>query len=215
MAETFAAAAHALHWAVVVAGGVVLVLLLRPSPAGAPGAAVADLRRRAERGDLLAVATARAQRELAGPGPRDLVLPAAALASLAAAWTHALVTAPHLAQSPVVGAFFAATALAQTAWAALVLTRPSSRLLLLGAAGNAAVVALWLASRTTGLPLLGVEPVGAADLLATAYELAVVVTSVVAARAAVLVPPALGAHRRRLVVALAAAVTALLVVAGT
>ena len=217
MADSIALAAHTVHWALIVGGGVVLVLLLRPAltgaRAGAGSAAVGDLRRRVERGELLAVATARAQRELQGPLTRDLVLPAAALTSLAAAWTHAFVIGAHASTSLALGVLFAAAAAGQTCWAGLVLTRPSRWLLVAGALGNALVLALWAASRTIGLPLVGVEPVGTVDLMASAYEVAVVVACVVAARGA-LAPPPLAAGRRRGVVALAAAVTALLVVAG-
>jgi hypothetical protein len=59
------------------------------------------------------------------------------------------------------------------------LRRPSRPFLLLGVAGNLAIVILWLVTRTTGVPLLGphagqVEEVGALDLICTLAEVCVV-----------------------------------------
>ena len=72
-------------------------------------------------------------------------------------------------------------ALAQAVWGALVLARPSARLVAAGVAGNVAIIAAWALSRTAGLPIgpdAGTpEPVAALDAVATAFELGVVVTA--------------------------------------
>jgi hypothetical protein len=82
----------------------------------------------------------------------------------------------------VFGALFVVTALAQAAWAALVLTAPSAPLFAAGALGNVGVAGVWALSRTVGLPVgpgAGVpEPVAALDLAATSFEIVVVAASV-------------------------------------
>jgi hypothetical protein len=97
-----------------------------------------------------------------------------ALASAGAATIHFAVIAQHLEEYWLFGAFFIAVAIAQLAWAILVLFRPSPAVYLVGIVGNAAVAATWVVSRTTGLPLGPgsgePEPVGIADSVATAFE---------------------------------------------
>ncbi len=63
---------------------------------------------------------------------------------------------------------FAVCALAQLAWAGIVIARPQRRILLAGIGLNAACSLAWLLSRTVGLfgPLAGVEDVGTQDVLA-------------------------------------------------
>lgn len=165
--------AHALHWAIVVAGTGALLVLLRPTWEAAPSAAsVADLRRRAAQGLLVEDATARARRSLTAP-TRAPLLTVAAVAGVAAAWVHALVVRSHLEQSVGIGAFFALLAAAQLAWAVALVARPTRRVLAGGVALQMGVALLWLLSRTTGVPPLGlaVAPVGLWDALATSYEL--------------------------------------------
>ena len=81
------------------------------------------------------------------------------------------------------GVVFAATALAQAAWGALVLVRPGRLVLAAGAAGNAALLAAWALSRTAGLPVgpgAGIpEPIAALDAVASAFELGIVVVAAV------------------------------------
>jgi len=67
----------------------------------------------------------------------------------------------------------------QVLWAVLAVRSPGNRqLLLAGAAGNLAIVLVWLVSRLVGLPFgpetFQPEAIGAKDLLATYEELAVV-----------------------------------------
>jgi hypothetical protein len=101
-----------------------------------------------------------------------------ALTSLAAGAVHFAVTGDHFQEGVAVGLFFAALAWAQVLWAVGILMMPSRLLLAAGVAGNLAVVAIWMVSRTTGLPFgpaAGTaEPVGVADVAATILELLIV-----------------------------------------
>jgi hypothetical protein len=103
---------------------------------------------------------------------------AVALASAGAATIHFAVIAQHFEEYWLFGSFFVGVAVLQLAWALLVVLRPSPRLYLAGAAGNAVVAATWLVSRTMGLPLgpeAGEpEAVGIADTVATVFEVVIV-----------------------------------------
>lgn len=102
-----------------------------------------------------------------------------------AAWAgtiHLEVAPEHFLEYEPFGAFFLALGLAQIGWAALVALRGPSRRLLIASTANVLVVALWIASRTTGLPVgpdLGApEAVGFADSAATLGEVILVVWAV-------------------------------------
>jgi hypothetical protein len=76
------------------------------------------------------------------------------------------------------GAFFLVAALAQVLYIPLVLVWPTRIVLLLGIGGNLTIVALYLLTRTVGIPLFGpgvgeVEGVGFIDLCATASEVGI------------------------------------------
>jgi hypothetical protein len=106
---------------------------------------------------------------------------AAALFSAGAASIHYAVVADHLEEWWVFGVFFAAMGVAQLLWAALVVASPSQLLIWLGVFGNAAIVALWIVTRTAGT-LVGPdahtpESVAVADSVATAFELGIVFAS--------------------------------------
>lgn len=108
-----------------------------------------------------------------------LVVFAAALLSAGAAAIHDAVIEMHFEEWWGFGAFFVASGLAQLGWALAAVTWPSRPLFWLGVLGNAAIVALWVVTRTVG-PLLGPdphepEPVGLADGVATGFEGAIVV----------------------------------------
>jgi hypothetical protein len=94
--------------------------------------------------------------------------------SAAAGTVHLAVAADHFAEYFLYGLFFVVAGTAQVVWAILVALTGPSRPLLLLSIGNALVVALWIASRTSGIPLgpnAGApEPVGYADTLTTAFE---------------------------------------------
>jgi hypothetical protein len=112
---------------------------------------------------------------------RELEVDAAVLA-IAAGMIHAVAAVGH-AEHWIFAAFFAALAVAQCAWGALVYRGAGRRLLVAGAWGSAAVAVLWLVTRTVGLPFgphAGVpEAIGPLDVLAT-FDEQVVVAIVVA-----------------------------------
>ena len=81
----------------------------------------------------------------------------------------------HYDEFPLYTLVFATLAAVQIAWAATILWRPSRRVLLFGCGFSLAVVALWAASRTVGVPI-GPRPwvpeaLGVADMFETAGEL--------------------------------------------
>jgi hypothetical protein len=122
-------------------------------------------------------------------GTVPLALPLAIIAatlSLAAAAIHLAVIEEHVAQDVAFGLFFIAVGGAQLVWAQAYLLWRSHWLAIGAIAGNLAVIATWLATRTIGLPIGPTpwlaEPVGLLDLLATAYEAGLVVTLVVILR---------------------------------
>jgi hypothetical protein len=115
---------------------------------------------------------------LAAHGRTSRAAIAAALPSAGAASIHYAVIADHLEEWWAFGVFFAAMGVAQLLWAALVVASPSHLIIWAGVLGNAAIVALWILTRTAGT-LFGPgahtpESVGVADSVATAFELSVV-----------------------------------------
>ncbi|HEY7265645.1 MAG TPA: hypothetical protein VH589_29690 [Trebonia sp.] len=108
------------------------------------------------------------------------VLSAITLASLAAGAIN-IAAAATVARGSAQGmAFFVVVAAAQLVWAAVALVRAPRWWLALGAAGNLVVVAIWVVSRTAGLPS-GVFAGGTTlpakfpDTLATILEAVVVI----------------------------------------
>lgn len=101
-----------------------------------------------------------------------------ALLSAGAAAIHFVVISEHFEEWWIFGLFFAVTAMAQLTWAVLIVTRCSRLLTWSGVVGNAAIVALWIVTRTAGMPLgpdAGTpEPVGVADSVASAFEVGIV-----------------------------------------
>lgn len=95
------------------------------------------------------------------PGPTGPLLLAgagrvrAALAALSvgAAVIHMIVAANHLGGPWQETAFFAAAALAQLVWAGAIAVSDARGVLITGLAGNVALVAVWLLSRTVGVPV--------------------------------------------------------------
>jgi hypothetical protein len=101
----------------------------------------------------------------------------ALLASLSwlAALIHGTVVPEHWHEYPPYAVCFAVLALLQGAWAVAFFRAPTARLLRWAALLSFAAIAVWAASRTTGVPV-GPEPgrpeaVGARDLAATTMEL--------------------------------------------
>ena len=112
----------------------------------------------------------------------------AAVLVFASSVIHSVVIADHFEEYWLFGSFFAVVTLAQAVWVMLVFQEPlDRRLLVVGAVGNALLIAVWAVSRTVGVPF-GPEPwspetIGAIDLLSKADELAAVVLIVVVLRA--------------------------------
>ena len=96
-----------------------------------------------------------------------------AAASLGAGLIHVTAIFDHW-EHPVVATFFVLLTAAQLAWAVAVVLRPAPGLLKAGAAMSLGVVALWLITRTTGLPgIPGAEDreaFGLKDGMASALE---------------------------------------------
>ena len=106
-----------------------------------------------------------------------------ALLSTGAASIHFVVISAHFGEWWGFGAFFATTGVIQLVWAMLAVTRPSRRLFLIGAIGNGVIVAMWIASRTSGLPFgprpWEAEPAGLTDVIATSFEATLVAGALV------------------------------------
>jgi hypothetical protein len=98
--------------------------------------------------------------------------------SAGAAAIHFAVVFEHFSEYVLYGVFFLVISWAQAIWAAAVLWRPSRPWLWLGIAGNALILAVYLASRTTGLPFGPdrghTEPFGALDIVSAILEIALV-----------------------------------------
>lgn len=172
--------AHLVHYALLGAGAAVVGwLLLAPALVGPQERdrvrRVAALRSAAESNRLTELASE----------PRQVgsdLLTVAALASLGAAATHALATPSHSRESALLGLFFVTAALGQALWCGLVLSRPGPGLLIAGIGSNAAVLLLWVWTRTVGVPFgLGArEPIGSWDTTACVLEIVLVVTATAA-----------------------------------
>jgi hypothetical protein len=115
---------------------------------------------------------------------RPVIYAAASALSLIAGLVHLWVTPEHLVEWWGYGAFFLVCASAQALYAALLLSRrPGQIFLLSGLIGNFAVVILYVATRTVGIPFFGphageVEEFSALGAGATAAELALIVALV-------------------------------------
>ncbi len=112
------------------------------------------------------------------PAERRRSLPGQlALCSAGAATIHFAVIQPHWDEYVPFAIAFAITGVFQLAWAAVVLVRPGRLVLLAGVVVNLGVAAVWVLSRTAGLPV-GPEPwtpeaVGVADVVSTIFELVI------------------------------------------
>lgn len=124
---------------------------------------------------------------LAGVAGLDLRQALAAVALFSCAAIHATVIPDHLNHWVAASAFFLALALAEVAGGVLLLGRPGRKVLIAVAAASVVPPALWLWSRTSGLPFgpsAGVpEPVGLADTTAGLLELGTLAVAVVLLRA--------------------------------
>ena len=105
---------------------------------------------------------------------RPYLLGGLAAFSVGAAAIHFAVVFEHFAEYTLYGVFFLMISWAQVIWSAVLLWRPSRPWLWLGIAGNAIVIAVYVASRTAGLPfgpdLHHAESVGALDVVSCVLE---------------------------------------------
>src|SRR5690242_18864134 len=103
--------------------------------------------------------------------------------SLGAAVVHFGYASAHFDEYWLYGLFFVVVAWLQLGWAAGIVVRPSRSLLIAGGLGNAAVVAVWVASRTVGVRIgpdaTVKEAVGFPDVLCTVLEAVVAVGALV------------------------------------
>ncbi|MFM9012759.1 MAG: hypothetical protein ACKORK_04000, partial [Gemmatimonadota bacterium] len=105
----------------------------------------------------------------------------AALLSDAAAAIHFGAMGEHAGVSWSHGLFFAGAAWCELVFAAWILWRPTSRAAWFGIALNAGVLAVWVVSRTVGIPIGSdgePETVGFIDTLASFIEIATIVACV-------------------------------------
>jgi hypothetical protein len=94
---------------------------------------------------------------------------------------HVGAAVDHFDEFPLYALVFGALAAAQIGWAATLLRSPTRLVLLLGCYFNLAVIALWIASRTIGVPIAPrpwvPEAVGVADLVETVGETMTVIAA--------------------------------------
>ena len=110
---------------------------------------------------------------------RPYLLGGLAALSVGAAAIHFAVVFEHFAEYALYGVFFLVISWAQMIWPAVLLWRPSRLWLWLAIAGNAIVIAVYLGSRTVGLPfgpdLHHAESVGALDVVGCVLEFGLIV----------------------------------------
>lgn len=110
---------------------------------------------------------------------REPVLITCALLSTGAAVIHFAVLGEHWREWWGYGLIFGVAAWLQLAWAAAVVARPSRKLVVAGAVGNLAIAAMWVMTRTSGVPLgpeAGeAESTTLIDAVATGFEVALAV----------------------------------------
>jgi hypothetical protein len=96
-----------------------------------------------------------------------------------AALIHVQAAVDHLDEYWLYALFFALLAAAQLLWGAALYRSPGRHLLVAGAIGSLMVVALWVVSRTSGLPIGpdagSAESLGLLDSVASADEVALAV----------------------------------------
>ena len=109
------------------------------------------------------------------------VLYTVAMLSLLAALIHLWVMPEHFEEWWGYGMFFLVAGVVQVVYVPLLVRWPTQTVLLLGIAGNSAIVLLYLFTRVVGIPFFGpeageAEGVGVIDVCATSSEAALVVS---------------------------------------
>ena len=195
--------AHGIHYGIIVLGLVGVVLLLLPqrlhrstsararAPRDAHERRVQDLQASLADGATSApLTTERPPAAPAGVQPvrrrtSRTLLPLAVVSSAAAAGVHAAMGPSHFEEGFLLGLFFAVSSMAQLAWASLALTSGGALLLRVGVLLNLGCVALWVVTRTLGLPfglIPGPEAVGGWDVATAIWELVVAACCLLALR---------------------------------
>jgi hypothetical protein len=154
----------------------IAALVLSLGGAAVLGVGWLDRRRTATRSPTRALVGAADASSSLG-SPVDAARRIIAAASLGAALIHAAAGPGHVAELGDVGLGFYGAAILQALFAVVWLGRHRSRsLALAGVALQVGLLAIWAATRTVGLPIVGiaVEPVGTADAITVALELVVV-----------------------------------------
>lgn len=127
---------------------------------------------------------ARSGTTLAGSGAGSGLLFTAALASAGAAAIHFSVIKMHFDESTLYGVFFVGSGIAQLVWPVWLLLRVWRPLLVIGAIGNSAIVALWIVDRVGAMPIgpdaSAPSPFGFGDSVASGFETLLVVACVAA-----------------------------------
>ena len=128
------------------------------------------------------------------PTTRQRLLSTAALLSLAAAVIHVWVMPEHFEEWWGYGLFFLIAAIAQALYAIVILRAPTPTLLRVGIIGNLAIIALWVVTRTIGIPVFGphagdIEAIGIFDAASKLAELLLVVVLGALLRSASQRPP--------------------------
>jgi hypothetical protein len=118
---------------------------------------------------------------VAAKGRVHLTVLPVALFSAGAAAIHFAAAGSHFREWWALGVFFVGSGVAQLAWALLAVKSPSPTVWRVGILGNAAIITLWILTRTIGT-LVGPdahapEPVGVPDAVASGLELAIVVAA--------------------------------------
>ena len=124
----------------------------------------------------------RLARRLPEAGASDRLVLLAVLSSAGAAAIHLAVAKVHFDEYTLFGLFFVGSGIAQFAWPVWLLFRRWPPLLVLGAVGNALIVALWGVDRIWGLPLGPTpwqpDPVGFGDSVTSGLEVVLVVACI-------------------------------------
>lgn len=102
----------------------------------------------------------------------------AGVLAIVAGLIHILVAPEHFSEATEAGLFMVTVAAAQIASGILLVTRPSRTVLIAALVGSLLVGAIYIVSRTSGLPVgahpWSPEPVGQIDLISKVTELALV-----------------------------------------
>lgn len=143
-------------------------------------------RRRAVLAPVVAPVSAPVSAPVLTDNGRSTWIQAAAVSAFCAALVHLAVMPDHFRESPLYGTFFLTAAAGQMGFAVWILVRPTRTVARAGIAGSVLMVAMWLVSRTIGVPIGpdhgATETFGVLDALATAAEAVMAVACAMALR---------------------------------